>query len=202
MNEVDFLRVWVAFFGVAFVWSIICALMQRSEARSIKRLWVEQGVTLERVTHQLIDTKKLEKEWYDKYHEAISDMMRAKRGNIYEIGKAHARWLTSVGWGNETLMEALAMISSEITEAKQESDDDPLVMDALYRVEQACARAVNIARSGAQHKVCAKPEFAAELADIILRVAGLAQTRGVNLVTAIEEKMTKNAKGGNKGRVL
>lgn len=44
------------------------------------------------------------------------------------------------------------------------------------------------------------PEFGAELADIILRVADLAQWQGIDLAAVIAEKITINEQRGTRGR--
>jgi NTP pyrophosphatase (non-canonical NTP hydrolase) len=186
--------------GLTTVVCIVWAIEERERAHTWETRAKDSSDTVDRLTHELVETKRLEKEWFTSYQGASAEACMAKRGDLRTIGKMHAAWVTSVGWGKESFLESLAMIGSEITEAKNEADNDPLVMEALFRVEQACARAVNAARIDTQHKV--NPEFAIELADIVLRVACLAHNRGIDLVAAIEEKMRRNQENGNKGRAV
>lgn len=91
--------------------------------------------------------------------------------DINEIAERQYDWVERMGWHNKTVLEALALIASEVGEA------------------------VNECRGEAP-----TPEFGAELADIILRVADLAQWQGVDLSAAISEKMAINEARGTRGR--
>jgi NTP pyrophosphatase (non-canonical NTP hydrolase) len=93
---------------------------------------------------------------------------------MLSIGQIAARqydWVERMGWHNKTVLEALALIASEVGEA------------------------VNECRGEAP-----TPEFATELADIILRVADLAQWQGIDLGQAILDKMALNEARGTRGR--
>lgn len=90
---------------------------------------------------------------------------------INEIADAQYAWLQSVGWTETNALEDLALICSEIGEAANECRGDQPTED-----------------------------FGTELADIILRVLGLARKQGVDIQTCIQNKMRLNAERGNRGR--
>lgn len=90
---------------------------------------------------------------------------------INEIAAKQFDWVERMGWHNKTVLEALALIASEVGEAVNECRGD-----------------------------APTPEFGTELADIILRVADLAQWQGIDLAAAIAEKMAINEQRGTRGR--
>ena len=91
--------------------------------------------------------------------------------DINEIAVKHHDWVERMGWHNKTVLEALALIGSEVGEAVNECrGDEPT------------------------------ENFATELADIILRTADLAHTHGINLAATIRAKMALNEKNGTRGR--
>lgn len=90
---------------------------------------------------------------------------------INEIAARQYDWVERMGWHNKTVLEALALIASEVGEA------------------------VNECRGAAPTQ-----EFGTELADIILRVADLAQWQGINLAEVIAAKMALNEARGTRGR--
>lgn len=91
--------------------------------------------------------------------------------DINEIAARQYDWVERMGWHNKTVLEALALIASEVGEAVNECRGD-----------------------------VPTPEFGTELADIILRVADLAQWQGVDLSAAIAQKMAVNEARGTRGR--
>ena len=91
--------------------------------------------------------------------------------DINEIAAKQYEWVESVGWHNKTVLEALALIASEVGEAVNEC-----------RGEKP------------------SDEFGTELADIILRVADLAHWQGINLAAVITAKMQVNEKRGTRNR--
>ena len=93
--------------------------------------------------------------------------------NINEIADTHYAWLKEMGWTKATPLESLALITSEVGEA------------------------VNECRKGEP-----TPEFGTELADIVLRVLGLAKHHNINLEEVIEKKMAINRMRGNRGRTV
>jgi len=80
-------------------------------------------------------------------------------------------WVERMKWHNKTVLEALALIASEVGEAVNECrGDEPT------------------------------PEFGEELADICLRVFDFAQWQGIDLQQKIFDKMAKNEIRGTRGR--
>lgn len=91
--------------------------------------------------------------------------------HINELAAKHYEWVERMGWHNKTVLEALALIASEVGEA------------------------VNECRGEEPTKALGE-----ELADIILRVVDLAQWQGIDLATEIAAKMEKNEARGTRGR--
>lgn len=90
---------------------------------------------------------------------------------INEICASQYDWVERMGWHNKTVLEALALIASEVGEA------------------------VNECRGDAPTEA-----FGEELADIILRVADLAQWLGIDLGSQVARKMAINEERGTRGR--
>jgi len=91
---------------------------------------------------------------------------------LKNIALHHYQWLQSVGWaGKRTPLEDLALIASEIGEAANECRGE-------------------------------KPtdKLGTELADIILRVAGMAQENGIDIEAEVIAKMEINKGRGTRGR--
>lgn len=80
-------------------------------------------------------------------------------------------WVEEMGWHNKTVLEALALIASEVGEA------------------------INECRGETPTE-----EFKTELADIILRTVDLAAELGIDLNKTIEAKTALNARNGTRGR--
>ena len=91
--------------------------------------------------------------------------------NINEIAAKQYDWVERMGWHNKTVLEALALIASEVGEAVNECRGDVPTQ-----------------------------ELGTELADIILRVADLAHWQGIDLDAAIAAKMEINEARGTRGR--
>ena len=87
------------------------------------------------------------------------------------VGDTTLAWANSVGWGDHTTLEDLALLASEVGEAINECRGD--------------------APSDA---------FADELADVILRVLGIARKHGIDADAVVLAKMSENARRGNRGR--
>lgn len=90
---------------------------------------------------------------------------------INELCARQYDWVERMGWHNKTVLEALALIASEVGEA------------------------VNECRGEAPTEA-----FGEELADILLRTFDLAQWQGIDLEAAILRKMTINEQRGTRGR--
>ena len=90
---------------------------------------------------------------------------------INEIAEKQFDWVERMGWHNKTVLESLALIASEVGEAVNECRGDEPTQ-----------------------------ELGTELADIILRVADLAQCQGIDLEKAIIAKMELNENRGTRGR--
>ena len=90
---------------------------------------------------------------------------------INEIAARQYDWVERMGWHNKTVLEALALIASEVGEA------------------------VNECRGEAPTEL-----LGTELADIILRVADLAHWQKIDLAQVIAAKMELNEVRGTRGR--
>jgi NTP pyrophosphatase (non-canonical NTP hydrolase) len=91
--------------------------------------------------------------------------------DISELQKRQFDWVDRMGWHNKTVLEALALVASEVGEA------------------------VNECRGESPTE-----KFGTELADIILRVVDLAEWQGINLSEVISAKMLVNEQNGTRGR--
>lgn len=90
---------------------------------------------------------------------------------INELCARQYDWVERMGWHNKTVLEALALIASEVGEAVNECRGD--------KPTEA---------------------FGEELADILLRTFDLAQWQGIDLEAAILRKMAINEQRGTRGR--
>lgn len=90
---------------------------------------------------------------------------------IDEISQKHYEWVERMGWHNKTVLEALALIASEVGEAINEC-----------RGEYPSAA------------------LGGELADIVLRVIDLAHWQQIDLSAEIESKMCLNEARGSRER--
>ena len=91
--------------------------------------------------------------------------------DINEIAARQYEWVERMGWHNKTVLEALALVASEVGEAVNECrGENP------------------------------SPKLGTELADIVLRVADLAHWQGIDLAAAIAAKMADNEARGTRGR--
>lgn len=90
---------------------------------------------------------------------------------INELAAKQYDWVERMGWHNKTVLEALALIASEVGEAVNECRGDK-----------------------------PSSEFGTELADIILRVVDLAHWQGIDLSATIKNKMRINEDRGTRGR--
>lgn len=92
--------------------------------------------------------------------------------SIKELQQKQFEWLKSVGWiGNTTALEDLMLVVSECGEAANEVRGD-----------------------------IPTDNFEVELADIVLRVMGIAAKNNIDLQSAIENKMAVNIGRGTRGR--
>ena len=98
-------------------------------------------------------------------------MKHSKTVALNELAEMQFDWVERMGWHNKTVLEALALIASEVGEAVNEC-----------RGEKPTA------------------ELGEELADIILRTIDLAQWQGIDIELEVLCKMAKNEKNGTRGR--
>lgn len=91
---------------------------------------------------------------------------------INQIAEENYQWVESMRWHNKSVLEALALVASEVGEAINEC-----------RHEEPT------------------PAFKEELADIILRVLDIAHWQGINIEEAISQKMAINQTRGTRGRL-
>lgn len=88
------------------------------------------------------------------------------------VGDTTLAWAKSVGWGNHSTLEDLALLASEVGECVNEC-----------RGEYPSA------------------DFPTELADVILRALGIARKHGIDMDATILAVMRRNATRGNRGRI-
>lgn len=93
--------------------------------------------------------------------------------SINTTAKKQYEWVERMGWHNKTVLEALALIASEVGEAVNEC-----------RHEKP------------------SDKFGEELADIILRTLDLAEWQGIDLEVEINKKMAINEARGTRGRSI
>ena len=91
---------------------------------------------------------------------------------INDIAQQNYQWVEKMGWHNKTVLEALALVASEVGEAINECRNETPT-DA----------------------------FGEELADIVLRVLDIAHWQGIDLEQEILAKMAKNEQRGTRGRL-
>lgn len=91
--------------------------------------------------------------------------------DINGIADAHYEWVERMGWHNKTVLEALALIASEVEEAVNECRGDKPT-----------------------------DKLGEELADIILCTVDLAKWQGIDIDEAILRKMVLNLDRGTRGR--
>lgn len=96
----------------------------------------------------------------------------AKTLSISEVAELHYQWVEAMGWHNKSVLEALALISSEVGEAINECRGE----------------------TPTEH-------FAEELADVILRTLDLARWQGIDIEDEVIKKIEKNKLRGNRGRL-
>jgi len=92
--------------------------------------------------------------------------------NINDIAERHFQWVDEMGWHNKSVLEALALVASEVGEAINECRG----------------------RQPTEH-------FAEELADIMLRVIDIAYWQNIDIEHVMLQKMEKNQQRGNRGRL-
>jgi NTP pyrophosphatase (non-canonical NTP hydrolase) len=88
---------------------------------------------------------------------------------LKELAKKQHDWVERMGWHNKTVLEALALIASEVGEAVNEC----------------------------RHEKPSE-NFGEELADIILRTIDLAETCGVDIQAEVLHKMAINEERGTR----
>jgi len=91
--------------------------------------------------------------------------------NINETAQKNYEWVEKMGWHNKTVLEALALVASEVGEAINECRNE--------KPTEA---------------------FGEELADVILRVLDIAHWQGIDIEQEITKKMLINEKRGTRGR--
>jgi NTP pyrophosphatase (non-canonical NTP hydrolase) len=92
--------------------------------------------------------------------------------NINQIAERNYQWVEEMGWHNKTVLEALALVASEVGEAINEC----------------------------RHEKPTEA-FGEELADIVLRVLDIAHWQNIDIEQEILAKMAKNQQRGNRGRI-
>ena len=101
----------------------------------------------------------------------VAELEAHKPLSLSELAAKHFAWVHQMGWHNKTVLEALALIASEVGEAVNECRGDSPT-----------------------------EKLGEELADIILRTVDLAQWQGINIAYEVERKMEINEQRGTRGR--
>lgn len=91
--------------------------------------------------------------------------------SLKQLADKQFDWVERMGWHNKTVLEALALIASEVGEAVNEC----------------------------RHEKPSE-NFGEELADIILRTIDLAKCQNIDIEKEVEDKMKKNEINGTRGR--
>lgn len=91
--------------------------------------------------------------------------------SINNIAQKNFQWVEEMGWHNKSVLEALALVASEVGEAINE----------CRQTEPS-------------------PAFGEELADIVLRVLDIAHWQGIDMEKELLAKMEKNQARGARGR--
>lgn len=117
--------------------------------------------------------------------------------DINDIATRHYEWVEQMGWHNKTVLEALALIASEVGEAAAECGDIETMLAALARITESIGRAANQCRKGEVGE-----NFGVELADIILRTLDLAKWQQIDIDAVIKAKIEKNTANGTRGRKI
>lgn len=178
---------------VALAMVSIIAITQRLEMRKRARLFDECA---DRAAHWRTEFDRVTDEWAMANLDHSNGWNKLIRGHVNYIGADHEKWVQSVGWGQERILESLAMLSSEVQEAKDEADS--ITGAALSKIDEAIGRLVNICRQPGVVGV----HFGEELADIVLRASVLAYRHKIDLAEAIQAKMAKNIERGTRGRTV
>lgn len=97
---------------------------------------------------------------------------KTNKPSLSDIAELHYQWVEAMGWHNKSVLEALALISSEVGEAINEC-----------RGERPT------------------DHFGEELADVILRTLDLARWQGIDIESEVMKKIEKNKLRGNRGRL-
>ncbi len=118
-----------------------------------------------------------------------------------EINEAmvhHYSWLEANGWDDASRpIEKLGLVASEIGEAAAELPEGHPTRDKLMGVVEAVGKAVNACRKDKPNE-----NFGVELADIVLRVMGIAAFHKIDLEAVITAKMALNSERGRRGRTV
>lgn len=92
---------------------------------------------------------------------------------LSDLATEHFKWVDRMGWHNKTVLEALALIASEVGEAVNECRGDSPT-----------------------------DKLGEELADIILRTIDLAEWQGIDIELEVVKKMKINERRGTRGRKI
>jgi NTP pyrophosphatase (non-canonical NTP hydrolase) len=127
---------------------------------------------------RLRDTAPVDNDFPEMMHNFDGALLSARKSihtyevqSVSELCQKQYAWVERMGWHNKTVLEALALIASEVGEA------------------------VNECRGEVPTE-----NFKTELADICLRTFDLAEWQGIDLLAAIQSKMELNELNGTRGR--
>jgi NTP pyrophosphatase (non-canonical NTP hydrolase) len=127
---------------------------------------------------RLRDTAPVDNDFPEMMHNFDGALLSARKSintydmqSVSQLCQRQFDWVERMGWHNKTVLEALALIASEVGEAVNECRGDQPTEN-----------------------------FKTELADICLRTFDLAQSQGIDLMGAILAKMDLNELNGTRGR--
>lgn len=112
----------------------------------------------------------------------------------------HFAWLKLMGWDDASKpIEKLGLVASEIGEAAAELPEGHPTRIKLMSLVEMLGQAVNACRLDRGQP---DEKFGDELADIILRVFGIAAFHRIDIEGRITRKMAINQARGSRGRVV
>jgi NTP pyrophosphatase (non-canonical NTP hydrolase) len=151
---------------------------------------------------RLRDTSPVDNDFPEMMHNfdgALSSASKSINTNdmqsVTQLCQRQFDWVERMGWHNKSVLEALALIASEVGEASDELDPNDPMQTKIAGITRTIAKAVNCCRHTEPTE-----NFKVELADICLRIFDLAHSQNIDLLAEILAKMKSNDSRGTRGR--